>query len=143
METSDRASHHLAKEFDKERDGHEAWKALCEWYDGDLIKYKNAEIVCVKLDGLKLYTGISASDYINNFMNLSNELNKIEGEAYSDNHYKFLFLKKIEHPDYQVTKKLLKSAKDLGLQEYVAAIRKQEHELFDRKDIKKTIKCST
>ena len=85
------------------------WKNQTECaFDGDLIKNKNAEIVRVKLDGPKLYPGISASDYINNFMNLSNELNKIEGEAYSDNHYKFLFLKNIEHPDYQVTKKLFK-----------------------------------
>ena len=93
--TSDGTSHHLVKQFDQDRDGHEAWQALCEWYDGDLIKNENAEIVRVKLDGLKLYPGISASDYINNFMNLSNELNKIDGEAYSENHYKFLFLKNI------------------------------------------------
>ena len=31
--------------------------------------------------------------------------NIVVREAYSDNHYKFLFLKNIEHPDYQVTKK--------------------------------------
>ena len=67
--------------------------------------------------GQDQYPGVSASDYINNFMNLSNELNKIDGEAYSDNHYKFLFLKNIEHPDYQVTKKLLRGTKDVGLQE--------------------------
>ena len=89
--TSDGTSHHLLKQFDEERNGHEAWKVLCEWYDGDLIKNKNAEIVRVKLNGLKLYPDISTRDYINNFMNLSNELNKIEGEAYSDNHYNFLF----------------------------------------------------
>ena len=92
----------------------------------------------VKLDGLKLYPGISASDYINNFMNLSNEINKIDGEAYSDNHYKFLFLKNIEHPDYQVTKKLIKSVRDNGLQEYITAIRKQERELLTEKfEVKK------
>ena len=135
--TSDGTSHHLVKQYNHDRDGYKAWQALCEWY-GDLIKNKNAEIVRVKLDGPKLYPGISASDYINSFMNLSNELNKIEGEAYSDNHYKFLFLKNIEHPDYQVTKKLLKSVRDNGLQEYVTAIRKQERELLtERFEVKK------
>ena len=90
------------------------------------------------MDGLKLNQGISASDDINNFMNLSNELNKIDGEAYSENHYKFLFLKNIEHPDYQVTKKLIKSGKDNGLQEYITAIRKQERELLtERFEVKK------
>ena len=136
--TSDGTSHHLVKQFDGNRDGHDALKALCEWYDGDLIKNENAKIVRVKLDGLKLYSGISASDYINNFMNLSNELNKIDGEAYSDNHYKFLFLKNIEHPDYQITKKLIKTVKDSGLQDYITAIRKQERELLTEKfEVKK------
>ena len=88
---SDGTSHHLVEQYNNNRDGCKAWQALCEWYIGDLIKNENAEIVRVKLDGLKLYPGISASDYINNFMNLSNELNKIDGEAYSDNHYKFYF----------------------------------------------------
>ena len=71
-------------------------------------------------------------------MNLSNELNKIDGEAYNENHYKFLFLKNIEHPDYQVTKKLIKSVRDNGLQEYITAIRKQEMELLtERFEVKK------
>ena len=75
-------------------------------------------------------------------MNLSNELNKINGGAYSDNHYKFLFLKNIEHPDYQVTNKLIKNVRDSGLQDYVTAIRKQERErerelLAEKFEIKK------
>ena len=70
-----------------------------------------------------MYPGISASDYINSFMNLSNELNKIDGEAYSYNHYEFLFLKNIEHPDYQVTKKLIKNVRGSELQNYVTAIK--------------------
>ena len=136
--TSNGTSHHLVKQYDHDKDGHRAWQALCDWYDGDLIKNENAEIVRVKLDGLKLYPGISASDYINSFMNLSNELNKIDGEAYSDNHYKFLFLKNIEHPDYQVTKKLIKNVRDSGLQDYIMAIRKQKRELLTEKfEIKK------
>jgi len=43
---------------------------------------------------------------------------------------KKLFLKNIEHPDYQVTKKLIKNVRDSGLQDYVTAIRKQERKLL-------------
>ena len=107
----------MVKQYDGIRDGHKAWQALCDWYDADLIKNDNAEIFRVRLDGLKLYPRVSASDYINNFTNLSNELNKIDGEAYNDNHYKSLFLKNIEHPNYKVIKNLLRGTKDVGLQE--------------------------
>ena len=41
--TTDGAAHHLIKTFDDVKDGHKAWKALCEWYDGDAVKRENAE----------------------------------------------------------------------------------------------------
>ena len=108
-------------------------RCFVNWYDGDLIKNENAEIVRVKLDSLKLYPGISASDYINSFMNLSNELNKIDGKVYSDNHYKFLFLKNIEHPDYQVTKKLIKKCKGQRITSLCHSHKKRGEGVVDRK----------
>ena len=38
--TSDGTSHHLVKQYDQDRDGYEAWQALCQWHDGNLIKMK-------------------------------------------------------------------------------------------------------
>ncbi len=35
--------HHLVKQFEDTRDGHLAWRALLEWFDGDIIKNETAE----------------------------------------------------------------------------------------------------
>jgi hypothetical protein len=35
--TVDGNAHHLIKQHDKNKDGYEAWNALVEWYDGDVI----------------------------------------------------------------------------------------------------------
>ena len=87
------------------KDGREAWKAQCEWYDGDAVKSENAEGIRVHLDNLKLHSGNTASEYINKFLTLSDELPKINVEAYSKNRLIFLFLRNIEDTDYIVIKR--------------------------------------
>ena len=86
------------------------WKGIlaeliCEWYDGDAVKSENAEGIRVRLDHLKLHSGNTASEYINKFLTLLDELSKINGEAYSKNHPIFLFLRIIEDIDYIVIKR--------------------------------------
>ena len=117
--TADGTAHHLIKKFDDVKDGHKAWKALCEWYD-DAVKSENAEGIRVHLDNLKLHSGNNASKYINKFLTLSAELSKINGEADSKNYLIFfLFLRNIEDNDRNIT-----------LRDYINAIKKQEHELM-------------
>ena len=128
--TADGTAHHLIKKFDDVKDGHKAWKALCEWYDGDAVKSENAEGIRVHLDNLKLHSGNTASEYINKFLTLSDELSKLNGKAYSKNHLNFLFLRNIEDTDYIVIKKMLKNDRNITLRDCINAIRKQERELM-------------
>ena len=87
------------------KDGHKAWKALCEWYDGDAVKSENTEGIRVHLDNLKLHSGNTACEYINKFLTLSDELSKNNGKVYSKNYLMFLFLRNIGDTDYIVIKK--------------------------------------
>ena len=65
--TVDGTAYHLVRNFDDTKDGHAAWKALCEWYDGKEIRTEAAENARSKLEALTLHEGGNASDFVNKF----------------------------------------------------------------------------
>ena len=66
---ADGTAYHIVFSYDKTKDGHAAWQALCTWYDGDDVKVEAAQTARSKLDTMKLYSGSSASDFVNKFLN--------------------------------------------------------------------------
>jgi hypothetical protein len=63
--TVDSTAHHLIKQFEDTRKGYEAWKALTNWYNGDVIQNETAEALREKLGTLSLHLGVTGSDYVN------------------------------------------------------------------------------
>jgi hypothetical protein len=101
--TVDGTVHHLVKQHENEKDGNAAWKLLCEWYDGDVIKNKTVETLRSRIEGLKLHTGTTASEYMNKYLMYYHNLAKIPGEGLSSSHGTYLFLRNISNPDYAPT----------------------------------------
>eukprot|EP00957_Ditylum_brightwellii_P000324 25411-Ditylum_brightwellii.AAC.1 len=66
--TSGGTAYYLVKQFESENDGHAAWSALCEVYDGDTMKAETADKIRNKLGSYCIYNGDSASYYINIFL---------------------------------------------------------------------------
>ena len=62
-------AYHIIEKHNDKNDGYLAWKSLCTWYDGDEVKTKAAENARSKLELLSLHSGVTASDYVNKFMN--------------------------------------------------------------------------
>ena len=76
-------AHHLIKQFEDTRDGHLAWQALVEWYDGDIIEIETTEALREKLETLSLlHPGVIASNYVM----WVQEPKKIPGEVTSSSH---------------------------------------------------------
>ena len=40
--TVDGTAYHLVKKHDRNKDGHKAWKYLCQWYDGEEVRTEAA-----------------------------------------------------------------------------------------------------
>ena len=51
----------LLKQHDDDRDGHEAWRSLLDWFDGDIIRNETADSNRAKLDALLLHSGMLIS----------------------------------------------------------------------------------
>ena len=66
--TIDGTAHHIVAQLSDTKDGHGAWTALSEWYDGDSAKAETAEELRVKLQALTLSQGMDAMAYINKFL---------------------------------------------------------------------------
>ena len=94
--TIDGTAHHIVAQMSDTKDGHAAWHALSEWYDGDIAKAETAEELCVKLQELTLSQGMDAMSYINKFLIYLCDLNKIPGEEFSASHGVSLFLKNFQ-----------------------------------------------
>ena len=75
--TIDGTARHLVQVYEGTKDGHAAWNALTDWYDGPSVKSETAEAIRDKLEMLMLTSGTSASDYINKFMSYHYELSII------------------------------------------------------------------
>jgi thermostable 8-oxoguanine DNA glycosylase len=98
---------------------------LINWFDGDVICNKAAEVLREKLETLSLHFGTTASDYVNKYMMRYQELEKVPGAGMSYNHARYLFLRNIHDDSYNMTIKYLRSS-GANLQECVTAIRKVE-----------------
>lgn len=143
--TVDGTAYHLVRNFEDEKDGHEAWMALCEWFDGDQIRNETSESLRSKLDSLKLHNGTTASQYVNKFLMWRMELDKIPGESYSESHAVYLFLKNILDVEYDTTVTYLQN-NGSNLSECINTIRKAERDLIrkrsDRRKFKQVIRRS-
>jgi hypothetical protein len=130
--TVDGVAYHLVQQFEADKNGHAAWKNLCDWYDGDMIQNETAENLRNKLDNLRLHSGVSGSEYVNKFLAWFRDLEKIKGEGLSPGHAKHLFLKHITDTDYQTTVAFCRNI-DCSLEKCIDAIRKQERDIQQKK----------
>lgn len=131
-------AHHLIKQHEDEKSGHDAWTSLLEWYDGDVIRNETAEALREKLETLSLHPGVSASDYVNKYMMRYQELEKIPGEGMSSSHARYLFLRNIHDERYDMTIKYLRNS-SADLHECVTAIRKEERDMLRKRAAKRTL----
>jgi hypothetical protein len=141
--TVDGVAYHLVQQFESDKNGHAAWKNLCEWYDGDMIMNETAENLRNKLDNLRLHTGVSGSEYVNKFLAWYRDLDKIKGEGLSKGHATHLFLKNITDSEYQSSVTYCRNT-DCSLEKCIAAVRKQERDIqqkkLDRHRLKATLR---
>ena len=80
LATVEGTAYHLVHRHGNDANGHGAWLSLKEWYDGDAVKYETVEQLCHRLENLRLHPGGDASDYINQFLKLKKELERIPEE---------------------------------------------------------------
>eukprot|EP00957_Ditylum_brightwellii_P045259 3431548-Ditylum_brightwellii.AAC.1 len=73
------------KQHEYKKDGHMTWHLLLEWCNGDAIKDEAAVAIKTKLENYQLSSSTSASQHINNFLTLHQELNNIPMESISEN----------------------------------------------------------
>ena len=136
--TVDGVAYHLVRKYELTKDGNAAWANLCEWYDGDVIQSETAENLRVKLENLRLHSGVSGSEYINKFLAWFRDLDKVPGEGYTKSHGVYLFLKNITDVDYQTTITFCRNT-NATLDGCVAAIRKQERDLQQKRIAKRQL----
>jgi hypothetical protein len=139
VSTVDGTAHHLIKVHEGLKDGHAAWIALCEWYDGDAMKNETSESLRTKLETLRLHSGLTASQYVNKFLMWFRELECIPGEGYSQSHGVYLFLKNICDTDYAPTVVFLRN-NSATLEECVVALRKSERDLAGQRTERRRLK---
>ena len=80
------------------QDGYQAWKDLIEWYDGEDVVAETAETLGQRLHATCMASGVKASTYINLFLTMYNELEKLKGHGINDQETKSLFLRNIHDP---------------------------------------------
>jgi len=137
--TVDGTAYHLVRQFEELKDGHEAWNALCGWFDRDQIRNETLESLRSKLDSLKLHNGTTASQYVNKFLMWQMELDKIPGEGYSESHAVYLFLKNILDTDYDTTVTYLRN-NGSDLSECINTIWKAERDLLRKRSDRRKMK---
>ena len=124
---------HLVDQFEPDRYGHSAYKALCGWYEGDKQTNATAEDIRAKLDRNFLSTKKSASQFINQFKTYNQQLRDL-GEAYTKSKEVSLFLEKITDPDYENVVELC-LAQDSTIEDCIQQVRAKERRL-DRSNSK-------
>ena len=137
--TVDGNAHHLVKEFEATQDGWGAWNNLCDWYDGDVVQHETADELRSKLEQLRLHTGTSATQYLNQFLTWHSDMAKIPGEALSPSHGVYLFLKNITDPDYKATVQFCRN-NNADLRECVSAVRKTERDLLRQRSERRKLR---
>ena len=137
--TVDGTAYHLIEKYQMTKDGNSAWKDLVSWYEGEAIKNETAEDIRVKLENTILHQGVSASHYINKFLSYHHDLERIPGEANSDSHAVYLFLKQIVDKDYVVTVQYLRNT-NAPLGKAILALRKAERDLENTKSNRRKLR---
>ena len=101
---------------------------MVQWYEGDSVRNETAEDLRSKMENLLLHSRMTASHYINIFLQFYHHLNKIPGEGGTDGHGVYLFLKNIFDPEY-ATVVLYLHSQNAYLRQCVHVIRKTERDL--------------
>ena len=87
--------------------GQLAWRNLVDWFEGDLVKNQLATTLRNKVHSCCLIPGISASDFINQFMLNFYKLQDMGKMAMSEQEATTLFLENITDTDYIALKEFL------------------------------------
>ena len=118
-------AHRLGKRFKNTKVGNAAWKSICEWYDGYVMKNETEECLRPKLDNYRLTLLSNTENYTNIFLTTYGQLKKIPGEFISDSHVLLLFLSGITYPYFQMTIQIQQN-NGISIMDAVIATRKQE-----------------
>ena len=119
---------HLVKRHKKTENGHGAWVLLIQWFDGNTVKNKSEDIR-VRMENLILHSGITATQYVNNFLTAQTELDAIPVEANSPSHSVYLFLRNIQDTNYANTVNCLRNI-NADLDQCVLSVSKTERDSF-------------
>jgi hypothetical protein len=103
-----------------------------DWFEGDVISSETADSYRNKLMNLKLISPVTASDYINKFVQYTHNLSRIPGEGFSASAELQLFIRNIADENYLQTAQWLRNSNGLTIQDAITAIRKAERDLRDR-----------
>ena len=116
---------HLVKIFEDKKDGNEARKSMCEWYDRDVIKNETAEFPKSEPENHRFTSSQNSENDINNLLTAYRKVNKTPGESISDSHVLFIFLSGFTYPDFDIIVQIQRNS--YGLLIYaVIVVRKQE-----------------
>ena len=115
-----------------------AWRNLVDWFEGDLVKNQLATTLRNKVHSCCLIPGISASDFINQFMLNFHKLQDMGKMAMSEQEAKTLFLENITDTDYIALKEFLYTNIDSrSLRELVHELQQKELTLERQDNLKK------
>ena len=118
---------HLVDKHEKVRDGYASFNELIKWYEGDELTTDTAEDVRSKLDKTYLSTRNSASQYVNDFLQYTKQLEELK-ESYTESKTIQIFLDQISDPDYKSTKSFLIENKK-NLNECIERVRSRERRI--------------
>jgi hypothetical protein len=127
---ADGSAAHLIEQFDQLMDGHAAWQALIDWYDGEATTTETAADIRAALERLKFTDRTTASSFINKFRGYTKHLSDMK-EGYTKAHELEQFLGKINHPDYETTVDILRQQHS-NLEQCIKSIRQKERRLAQR-----------
>ena len=144
LATVEGTAYHLVHKHEDDSNGHGAWESLKEWYDGDAVKYETVEQLRHRLETLRLHPGGDASDYINKFLKLRKELERIPEERMTDKHSLYIFLRNITDPAYDTTIKLIRQqGVRANLNDAVNLIRQEERDLHQRRAERRRVRVQS
>ena len=133
--TADGHAAHLVDMHENDKDGYSAYQELVRWFEGDELTTETAEDVRSKIDKLNLSTRITASQYINSFLQHQKHLEELK-EEYTPSKTVTIFLTQITDPDYGPTVEHCLENK-LHLRECIDRIRAKERRLDRSKSVRR------
>eukprot|EP00957_Ditylum_brightwellii_P008872 672459-Ditylum_brightwellii.AAC.1 len=132
-------TYHLIKQFEKKKDGNADWAVLCEWFGGDVIQAETTDSMRGKLIGYCLHNSNLASQHINNFLTLCQELNKIPGEGLLENHALSIFLCGVKDTDYETFVEIQRNNNE-SLQHTIIVLRKKERVILANRKARRILR---